>query len=221
MTAPRIGVSGVVRRWQDAHRAAVNAAYVHAVVKAGGVPLILSQIIGAEHARPGPSTAATACVLTGGEDVDPALYAAPPSPALGTVDRERDEFELALFHAARERGLPVLGICRGIQVINVALGGTLWQDLPSERHGAVNHDPGAARDARTHAVTLAAGQPGGRGARHHGDHAELLPSPGHSGSRTGAGRHRLGGGRIDRGGGNGRRRRLAARRPMAPGGDAR
>lgn len=156
MTAPRIGVSGVVRRWQDAHRAAVNAAYVHAIGKAGGVPLILSQIIGAGRA----ARALDGCdglVLTGGEDVDPALYAATPSPALGPVDRERDEFELALFRAARERGLPVLGICRGIQVINVAMGGTLWQDLPSEHRGAVNHDPGGPRDVRTHAVTLAAG----------------------------------------------------------------
>jgi putative glutamine amidotransferase len=156
VSAPRIGVSGVVRRWHDADRAAVNAAYVHSVAKAGGVPLILSQIIGTEHA----GRALEGCdglVLTGGEDVDPVRYGAPPSGALGTVDRARDAFELALFHAARERGLPVLGICRGIQVINVALGGTLWQDLPSERHGPVNHDPGGTRDARTHAVTLAPG----------------------------------------------------------------
>jgi putative glutamine amidotransferase len=155
VTAPRIGVSGVVRRWQDADRAAVNAAYVHSIGKAGGVPLILSQIIGARQA-PRALEACDGLVLTGGEDVDPALYAAAPSRALGSVDRERDEFEIALFLAARERGLPVLGICRGIQVINVALGGTLWQDLPTERRGSVDHDPGGARDARTHAVELTA-----------------------------------------------------------------
>ena len=65
--------------------------------------------------------------------MDPDWYDAPASPHLGDVDRERDLFELALFAAARQRGMPILGICRGIQLINVALGGTLWQDLPSER----------------------------------------------------------------------------------------
>jgi putative glutamine amidotransferase len=156
VTPPRIGVSGVVRRWQDAERVAVNAAYVRSVVRAGGVPVILSQLIGAEHAV----RALDGCdglLLTGGEDVDPAHYGAPPSRALGPVDRARDAFELAVFRAARERDVPVLGICRGIQLINVALGGTLWQDLPSERDGSVNHDPGGARDARTHAVSLAPG----------------------------------------------------------------
>jgi putative glutamine amidotransferase len=154
MTAPRIGVSGVVRRWQEADRAGVNAAYLHSVVRGGGVPLVLSQLMGAEHA-PIALEACDAIVLTGGEDVDPARYGAARSPALGTADYARDDFELALFAAARQRGLPILGICRGIQVINVAMGGTLWQDLPSERPGPVNHDPGGRRDARTHAVRLA------------------------------------------------------------------
>jgi putative glutamine amidotransferase len=156
VTAPRIAVSGVLRRWQDADRAGVNAAYVHAVVAAGGVPLLLSQLMGPEHA----ARAVEAChglLLTGGEDVDPIHYGTPPVPALGTVDAARDAFELALFHAARDRGLPVLGICRGIQLINVALGGTLWQDLSSERSGSVDHNPATSRDARVHPVTLAPG----------------------------------------------------------------
>jgi putative glutamine amidotransferase len=154
VTAPRVGISGVVRRWQDAERAAVNAAYVHSVVRAGGIPLVLPHLMGADHAARALE-ACEALVLTGGEDVDPARYGARPSQALGTADRARDAFELALFAAARERGLPVLGICRGIQLINVAMGGTLWQDLPSERPGSVNHDPGGPRDARTHVVRLA------------------------------------------------------------------
>jgi putative glutamine amidotransferase len=162
MNPPRIGVSGVLRHWHDAHRAGVNAAYVRAVAGAGGVPLILSQLMEPAHV----GAALDACdglLLTGGEDVDPEHYGEAPSPKLGTVDRERDRFELALFAAARARGLPVLGICRGIQLINVALGGTLYQDLPSERPGAVNHDPRpAARHARTHYVRLA---PGSRAAQ--------------------------------------------------------
>jgi putative glutamine amidotransferase len=70
------------------------------------------------------------------------------------VDSARDAFELALFQAARERGVPILGICRGLQLINVALGGTLWQDLPSERRGSGEHDPTTPRDTRVHPVTL-------------------------------------------------------------------
>jgi putative glutamine amidotransferase len=156
VSAPRIGVSGVLRHWQDAHRAGVNAAYVRAVAGAGGVPLILSQLMSPAHA----GVALDACeglLLTGGEDIDPAHYGEPPSPALGAVDRERDRFELALFAAARARGLPVLGICRGIQLVNVAMGGTLFQDLPSERPGEVEHNPPTARDARAHHVRLAPG----------------------------------------------------------------
>jgi putative glutamine amidotransferase len=156
MTLPRIAVSGVLRDWHEAPRVGVNAAYVSAVAKAGGIPLIVSQLIGNGAA----ARALEGCeglMLTGGEDVDPSHYGAAPSPALGAVDRERDRFELALFGAARAARLPVLGICRGIQLINVALGGTLYQDLPSERPGAVDHDPDTPRDARTHHVRLTPG----------------------------------------------------------------
>ena len=154
--APRIAVSGVLRDWHHARRAGVNAAYVSAVSAAGGIPLILSQLIGDE----GTARALEGCdglLLTGGEDIDPAHYGEEPAPGLGAVDRERDRFELALFRAARAAGLPVLGICRGIQLINVALGGTLYQDLPSERPSAIDHDPARPRDARTHHVRLAPG----------------------------------------------------------------
>lgn len=156
MSAPRIGVSGVVRQWDGNERTGVNAAYVRSVLAAGGVPVILSPVLG-------PSYAARAMdgvdglVLSGGEDIHPALYGAEPSPHAYPPSRERDLFELALFAAARHRELPVLGICRGIQLVNVAMGGTLVQDLPTERPSDIPHDPGAARDARTHAVRLQEG----------------------------------------------------------------
>jgi putative glutamine amidotransferase len=156
VSAPRIGVSGVVRSWDGNDRTGVNAAYVRSVLAAGGVPIILSPLLG-------PSFAARALdgvdglLLTGGEDIHPAWYGGEPSPHAYPPSRERDLFELALFAAARQRELPTLGICRGIQLVNVALGGTLVQDLPSERPGPVAHDPGSARDARTHAVRLQEG----------------------------------------------------------------
>ncbi len=156
MSAPRIGVSGVLRTWDGAERTGVNAAYVRSVLGAGGVPVLLSPLLG-------PSYAARALdgvdglLLTGGEDIHPALYGAEPSPLLNPPSRERDLFELALFAVARQRELPVLGVCRGIQLVNVALGGSLFQDLPSERPGPVAHDPGGDRDARAHEIELKVG----------------------------------------------------------------
>jgi len=153
---PRIGVGGLVRQWDGASRSGVNSAYLTSVIAAGGIPLVLSPLIGPDHAA-GALEGLDALLLTGGEDVDPALYRAQPSPQLGTVSRERDLFELALFAAARERRMPVLGICRGIQLINVAAGGTLWQDLPSERPGDVNHNPASPRDTAAHGIRVLAG----------------------------------------------------------------
>jgi len=78
-------------------------------------------------------------LLTGGGDVDPARYGATPHEKLEEVDPARDEFEIALIAAARSRDLPIFAICRGVQVLNVAAGGTLVQDIPSEVTGALNH----------------------------------------------------------------------------------
>jgi putative glutamine amidotransferase len=153
VTSPRIGVSGVLRTWDGADRTGVNAAYVQSLVAAGGVPLVLSPLLGPSLAARALD-AADGLVLTGGEDLDPSWYAAEPSPLLSPPSRERDLFELALFAAARQRELPILGICRGIQLINVALGGTLYQDLPSERPGVVDHRPDGPRDVRSHRVRL-------------------------------------------------------------------
>ncbi len=161
MSLARIAVSGGVRTWDGADRTGVNVAYVRALLAAGGVPLVLSPLVGASLA----GAALDGCdglLLTGGEDIDPSWYGADPSPLLSPPSQERDLFELALFAVARQRGLPILGICRGIQLINVALGGTLFQDLPSERPGRVDHSPSGSRNARSHRVRI---EPGSRAAR--------------------------------------------------------
>ena len=156
MTAARIGITGITRSVSGADRAGVNAAYVHAVVRSGAVPLILSPLAGTAHIEL-LLDALDGLVLTGGEDVDPVYFGQTPHPRLGNVDAERDAFELAIFRRALGRGLPVLAICRGIQLVNVALGGTLWQDIPSERPGALDHSPTSPRDQRTHPVQIEAG----------------------------------------------------------------
>lgn len=179
MSPPRIGVSGVVRTWDSADRTGVNAAYVRALLGAGGVPLVLSPLMGASLVGPALD-GIDGLLLTGGEDIHPSWYGADPSSLLSPPSRERDLFELALFAVARQRELPILGICRGIQLINVALGGTLFQDLPSERPGAVDHRPDGSRETRSHRVRL---QPGSRAADALGGMAVTVNSSHHQAIR--------------------------------------
>jgi putative glutamine amidotransferase len=156
MRRPRIAVSAVVRHWDGGERTGVNAAYMRALVATGALPINISPLIGVDLAEQALEPF-DGLVLTGGEDVHPSYYHTAPGPKLGTIDRLRDQFELALFHQARRRRLPVLGICRGLQLINVAMGGTLWQDLPTERPGPIDHAPPIARGERVHPVRIAAG----------------------------------------------------------------
>jgi len=97
-------------------------------------------------------------VLTGGEDVDPALYGEEPIPQLGIINRPRDRVELAALKIALERELPVLAICRGCQLLNVCLGGTLYQDLPTQRPETVlAHMQAETWERRTHRVRVRRG----------------------------------------------------------------
>ena len=130
--------------------------YVRSLEGAGLVPLIVPPLADPDRAGEILDVAA-GLLLTGGEDVDPKLYGAPRHPRLGETNPTRDATELALLEAARVRQLPVLAICRGIQLLNVAYGGTLYQDLPSERPSSIRHDQPDDRAARTHDVTIAAG----------------------------------------------------------------
>jgi putative glutamine amidotransferase len=96
--------------------------------------------------------------LPGGVDIDPSTYGEDPHPLLGRTDRDRDLTELVLTRWAIEEGLPVLGVCRGIQLLNVACGGTLYQDVGSQFPRAVKHDyyptQGFAREHLAHDVML-------------------------------------------------------------------
>ena len=145
VTAPR-------RMVDSRERVTLNTAYVRALENAGLVPLAVPTMLAADRAA-AALAAVRGLVLTGGEDVAPDRYGATPHPRLGDVDPVRDAAELALIAAARSRRLPILAICRGIQILNVAFGGTLYQDLDSERPGLVPHSDETAR----HGVRVAAG----------------------------------------------------------------
>jgi putative glutamine amidotransferase len=135
---PVVAVTAPRRQVDGRERVTLNSAYVRALDRAGLVPLALPTLLAPERAV-AALEGMRGLVLTGGEDVEPARYGATPHPQLEDVDPTRDAAELALIAAARARRLPILAICRGIQILNVALGGTLYQDLGSERPGPVNH----------------------------------------------------------------------------------
>lgn len=153
---PLVGVTGTTEMIRGRSRVRVNEAYTRAVERAGMIPVVLPPL--GEFAASGQAVGALhGLVLTGGEDVDPRRYGAARHPAADLPHEIRDASELALLSAARQQRTPVLAICRGLQIVNVALGGTLVQDLPTERPDALPHDPGGPRDARVHAVRVDAG----------------------------------------------------------------
>ncbi len=151
-TRPAVAVTATTELIREVMRVRANASYTGSLASVGLRPYILPVMRAADADDMLEGMAGL--VLTGGEDVDPARYGAPRHPALGDVHPERDEFEIALVLAAHARKLPTLAICRGIQVANVAFGGTLVQDLPSEWTGAVDHDGAATRDQRVHDVNV-------------------------------------------------------------------
>ena len=150
MNLVRIGITGRIASVDGADRAGVNAAYTRAVTAAGAAPVILPPVEG-DLAITAMLDGVDGVIFSGGADIDPARYGAKPHKKLGPVDVERDAFEFALFDQVRRREVPTLGICRGLQLANVAMGGTLWQDLPSERG---KHPQSRARTGKVHEVTV-------------------------------------------------------------------
>jgi len=110
--------------------------YRQSILHVGGEPRILESSMGVESALAGID----GLMLTGGDDVAPSLYGGHRHPASVDAEPGRDEFEIGLVAAARDRRVPIFAICRGVQVLNVACGGTLVQDIPSQVKGALLHD---------------------------------------------------------------------------------
>jgi anthranilate synthase component 2/putative glutamine amidotransferase len=145
----------------DLDAAVLPYTYVDCVAAAGGIPLLLAPIDAdeLEAAAHDAVAALDGIVLTGGPDLDPAAYGEAPHPETGAPRSQRDAWELALLGAALRRDLPVLGVCRGMQVMNVAHGGTLIQHLP-EAPGASDHRAGVARFGTTRVSLLTDALPG-------------------------------------------------------------
>ena len=177
-TRPNVGVTAATERvsygvWEEIPAIISPERYVQAVQRAGGRPILLPPDPEDAEDPSGVLDLLDALVVTGGAgDLDPTLYGEEPHPETGPVQEERDAYELALVRGALVRELPILGICRGMQVLNVAYGGTIEQHLPDALgHEEHRHTPGTFAD---HVVRL---DPGSLAA--HAAGAERTPVKSH------------------------------------------
>jgi putative glutamine amidotransferase len=127
--------------------------YTRAVEDAGGIPVLLPAL-NTEDALRSAVSRFDGLLLTGGPDVSPRLYGQQPRPGIGIVDPERDRWELLAVQAAMDRGIPLLAICRGIQVLAVAFGGSLYQDIRTQVPDCLEHWQRASRRFASHSVNV-------------------------------------------------------------------
>lgn len=158
---PMVGVTSSIE--EDERRQFINANYLHRVLKAGAIPVVLSMDMDAEQI--------TTCLdrldglmLSGGNDIDPMIFGEAPAKGLGQVNPKRDKLEMKLIREAYRRDMPIFAICRGVQSLNVALGGTLYQDLPTmylspDSEPAILHAQTSHERYASHSISLAEGTP--------------------------------------------------------------
>lgn len=153
MSKPIIGITAsYVKQNEMSEGIYVHQDYDRAIIRAGGVPLVLpvtdKEIID-EYIK-----ICDGIIFSGGEDIVPKFFGQEPIKALGTTYEARDEAEMYMLHEAMKHDKPIFGVCRGIQLINVALGGTLIQDIPSEMETSVKHMQENSRQKPSHKVSI-------------------------------------------------------------------
>ena len=148
---PIIGISDT---YKDGTNAAVPRSYINAVLQNGGIPVVIP-LMSDDNELIELLNSLDGVIFTGGEDFDPAYYNERPIPQMGRVNAPRDKFDIKLLLLAAERGIPVLGICRGVQLINIAFGGSLYQDLPAQYPDkSIQHRQKQSNSEPSHAVIV-------------------------------------------------------------------
>jgi putative glutamine amidotransferase len=152
---PRIGITMRIESPTD--RFYLSRHYSEALEAAGAVPLHISLIPNADYISAAVDDLDGILLPGSNSDVDPLRYGQEPHRRLGTVQPLKDETDLMVIAAAERKGIPLLAICFGMQVLNVSRGGTLIQDIDSQVPAAIQHEQGIPRDRRSHSVRLLAG----------------------------------------------------------------
>ena len=134
-------------------RAYVNKDYVDAVIRAGGVPLIIPFSVDKEVII-SQAQLIDGLILSGGHDINPYNYGQEPSQKLGETFPERDTYDMLLLEESKKRNIPIIGICRGFQLINVAAGGTLYQDLSLIPGNILKHNQVSNPTLKTHKIEI-------------------------------------------------------------------
>ena len=155
MPKPLIGITTRNGKDADGHPlTALQHSYINATVQAGGMPILIPSMLSEEDFT-GLYSLLAGILFTGGGDVSLEYFNGSDHPRIGEVDKRRDTTEITLMRAAVNDGKPLLGICRGAQVMNVALGGTLYTHIHDQVKGALDHDyPGDLRKVIVHPVNV-------------------------------------------------------------------
>jgi putative glutamine amidotransferase len=158
---PRIGIVGSILTTESGpipgiERAYVNDDYIQAAEKAGGVPILLP-VVNHEECILAQIESCSGLLFTGGQDIHPKFYASEAHLCLGDVNTRVDEYQLKLIRSALESGKPILAICRGHQLLNVACGGTLLQDLSEAPNECLTHFQNGSQSEVIHQVKTASG----------------------------------------------------------------
>ena len=154
MKKPRIGLICFIFQSISPRNYIIQKGYVKSIIDAGGIPVLIP-------VTEDPSRCAEymelvdGLLIPGGEDIAPEYYGEDPVPQVNYINREKDRYDFELIRLAREQKKPIFGICRGFQVLNVAFGGSLYQDIPSQVPGAICHSQSLdLRNVPTHKVTM-------------------------------------------------------------------
>ncbi|MBQ9784958.1 MAG: gamma-glutamyl-gamma-aminobutyrate hydrolase family protein [Clostridia bacterium] len=146
-------IIGVLAEIDDELNTRVQNPYIHAIEKSGGIP-VLFPYVGESETIEHLVDICDGFFFTGGADIDPRRYGEEARESIGEIQTHRDEFEFHVFQRVIKTSKPILAICRGAQLVNVALGGTLYQDIPSEVETNISHRQSEPKFSPSHDVRI-------------------------------------------------------------------